>query len=284
MEKNYSHFIEQLRYEMQLRNYSPRTIETYGLLMSKLEHFFGLPADEISSSQLKAFLHARINDPRGISISCINQHISAFKILQSDVLGRNRDDIKIKRPRLPKKLPVVLSMEEVGKLIAATSNIKHRAIIMLTYSSGLRLQETRGLKPADIDSARMQVHVVQGKGKKDRYTLLSVKTLEILRQYYKLERPACFLFEARGKKGKPLAEQTYNSIIKTAALKAGIKKRISFHTLRHCFATHLLEQGVNLRLIQQFMGHSSIRTTSGYLHLANINPASIVSPLDSMNL
>ena len=155
---------------------------------------------------------------------------------------------------------------------------------MLTYSAGLRLQELQNIKPSAIDSARMQVHVVQGKGKKDRYSLLSIKTLEILRFYYKLEKPSCFLFESQLKKGQKLSETSLGNIVKKSAKKAGIKKQVSFHTLRHCFATHLLENGVNLRLIQQLMGHVSLKTTAGYLHLANINPASVVSPLDSMDI
>ena len=155
---------------------------------------------------------------------------------------------------------------------------------MLSYSSGIRREELQQIKPSAIDSSRMQVHVVQGKGNKDRYTLLSVKALETLRVYYKYTRPSNFLFESQYQKGKPLAGSTLNSIVKKNASKAGIKKQISFHTLRHCFATHLLEKGVNLRLIQQFMGHTSIKTTSGYLHLVNIDPSSIISPLDSMNV
>jgi len=283
MKKNHSQFVEQLLHEMQLRNYSPRTIHTYGELMSKVEKFFNLPIDKITTQQFKDYLHRRITTG-GISTSCINQYISAFKILQTDVLKRNWEEIKIKRPRRTKKLPVVLSLDEIERLIAVTQNIKHRAILMLAYSGGLRRQEVQLIKPTAIDSARMQVHVVQGKGKKDRYTILSTKTLEVLRQYYKYERPSCFLFEAQGKKGKPLADQTLNTIVKKTAVKAGIKKQISFHTLRHCFATHLLEKGVNLRLIQQFLGHTSLKTTAGYLHLVNINPSSVVSPLDSMNV
>lgn len=283
MKKNHSQLVERLLYEMQLRNYSPRTIHTYGELMSKVENFFHLPIDKINTQQFKDYLHRRITT-EGISISCVNQYISAFKILQTDVLKRNWEEIKVKRPRRTKKLPVVLSLEEIQRLIAVTQNIKHRAILMLAYSAGLRRQEVQLIKPSAIDSARMQVHVVQGKGKKDRYTILSSKTLELLRVYYKFEKPSCFLFEAQGKKGKPLADQTLNSIAKKAAAKAGIKKKISFHTLRHCFATHLLEKGVNLRLIQQFLGHTSLKTTAGYLHLVTINPASVVSPLDSMNV
>lgn len=283
MQKTNSLLIERMIREMQLRNYSEKTIKSYSAFMSKVQIFFKLPIDKISVQQFKDFLHQRIMVDK-ISVSMINQGISAFKIMQVDVLKRDWQPIKIKRPRRVKKLPVVLSLSEVEKLIAVTKNIKHKAILMLAYSSGLRRQEVQLIKPSAIDSARMQIHVVQGKGKKDRYTILSAKTLDILRLYYKYERPSHFLFEAQGRKGQHLSDETLNCIVKNSAAKAGIKKQISFHTLRHCFATHLLEKGVNLRLIQQFMGHVSLKTTAGYLHLVNINPASVVSPLDSMNV
>lgn len=283
MENKDSQLIEQLICEMELRNYSKRSIHTYGVLLTKLQEYYKLPLDQISRQLFKDYLHHRITTD-GISVSMINQFISAFKILQVDLLKQEWETIKIKRPRREKKLPVVLSMSEVESLIKVTRNIKHKALMMLAYSSGLRRQEIQLIKPSAIDSARMQVHVVQGKGKKDRYTILSTKTLELLRVYYKYERPSTFLFEAQGRKGVPLADSTLNCIVKQNAKKAGIKKQISFHTLRHCFATHLLEKGVNIRMIQQFMGHVSIKTTSGYLSLANINPASVSSPLDSMNV
>lgn len=283
MKKDRSPQLELLLVEMQLRNYSPSTIRTYGELLSKVENFFDSTIEKITTRQFKDYLHRRITVD-GISTSCINQYISAFKILQTDVLQRDWEGIKVKRPRRTKRLPVVLSLEEVEKLLASTHNIKHRALLMLAYSSGLRRKEAQLIEPSAIDSARMQVRVVQGKGKKDRYTVLSVKTLETLREYYKLERPTRYLFEAQGRKGKPLSDQTLNAIIKKSADRAGIKKPVSLHTLRHCFATHLLEKGVNIRLIQQFLGHTSLKTTAGYLHLVNVNPASITSPLDSMNL
>jgi len=283
MKNENSQLVERLIHEMQLRNYSASTIDTYGELLSKVEKFFTLSLDKITTQQFKDYLHHRITADE-ISTSMINQYISAFKILQVDVLRLDWEQIRIKRPRRVKRLPVVLSLDEVEKLIAATHNIKHKAILMLAYSSGLRRQEVQLIKPSAIDSARMQVHVVQGKGKKDRYTILSAKALDMLRLYYKYERPSCFLFESQGKKGQHLSDGTLNCIVKNSAVKAGIKKQISFHTLRHCFATHLLEKGVNLRLIQQFMGHVSLKTTAGYLHLVNINPASVVSPLDSMNI
>jgi integrase/recombinase XerD len=283
MENPKSYLVELFIKEMQLRNYSNRTIETYSKALFAIEKYCNKTIDNITTEEFKAFLHHRITIDE-ISVSLINQHISAYKILQTDIFKREWEPIKVKRPRRTKKLPVILSMDEVERLIAVTKNIKHKALLMLTYSSGLRLQELQNIKPSAIDSARMQVHIVQGKGKKDRYSILSFKTLEILRFYYKTEKPSCFLFETQLQKGRKLSATTLGDIVKNSAKKAGIKKQVSFHTLRHCFATHLLEKGVNLRLIQQLMGHVSLKTTAGYLHLVNINPASVVSPLDSMNI
>ncbi len=219
---------------MQYRNYSPRSVLSYSGLLSKIENFYDQPLDKITTQEFKDYLHHRITVDE-ISTTMVNQYISAFKILQVDVLHREWEQLKIKRPRREKKLPVVLSQQEVERIINATSNIKHRAILMLTYSSGLRRQELQMIKPQAIDSTRMQVQVVQGKGKK----------------------------------GIHLSDTTLENIIKKSASKARIGKNVSFHTLRHSFATHLLENGVNIKLIQQFLGHTSLTTTSVYLHLAN---------------
>jgi|SRR5690554_5297709 integrase/recombinase XerD len=283
MKNIHSQLIERFIREMEYRNYSPRSIQSYSSLLSKVESYYNQPLDKITGGQFKEYLHGRITADK-ISVTMVNQYISAFKILQVDILQRDWERIRIKRPRKEQRIPVVLSGEEVERLIKATANIKHRAILMLAYSSGLRRQELQFMKPSAIDSSRMQIHVVQGKGKKDRYTILAKKTLDILREYYKWERPTKYLFEAQGRKGQNLSESTLNNIIKQGVKKAGINKNISFHTLRHSFATHLLEKGVNLRLIQQFMGHTSLRTTSLYLHIANVNPGTITSPLDSMDL
>jgi integrase/recombinase XerD len=268
---------------MQLRNYSPRSVHTYSELLLKIEDDLALSLDVVSTQQLKDYLHQRIINEK-ISVSLINQTISVFKLLQVDVLGREWEPFKIRRPRREKKLPVVLSVAEVEKLIAVTQNIKHRALLALAYSSGLRRQEIQLIKPLDIDSARMQVRVVQGKGKKDRYSILSPKALDLLRTYYKIQRPKTFLFESQGKKGVQLSDRTLLCIVKNSAAKAGIKKNVSFHTLRHCFATHLLEKGVNIRIIQEFMGHVSLKTTAIYLHMVNIQSSGITSPLDSMDI
>ncbi|MFM7683408.1 MAG: tyrosine-type recombinase/integrase, partial [Bacteroidota bacterium] len=183
-----------------------------------------------------------------------------------------------------KKLPTVLSVNEVENLLSSTRNLKHRAMLMLMYSAGLRKSELLQMKPKAIDSERMVVNITQGKGRKDRLSILSPKTLETLRLYYQVERPKIYLFEPKGNPGMCISDRTLDHIVKKNAQKAGIKKDISSHTLRHSFATHLLEAGVNLRLIQEFLGHTSLKTTSIYLHLTNVNPKSIVSPLESMNI
>lgn len=276
-------YLEEFCCEMQYRNYSQRTIKTYREHLERFQSWLKVPLSEASTKQLKIYLHQRLTI-ESVSISTINQCISAFKILHVDVLGRDWEQFKIKRPRGEGKLPVILSQEEVEKMISVTSNIKHKAILLLTYSAGLRRQELQQIKPSAIDSQRMLVKVTQGKGKKDRFTILSKKTLEVLRIYYAQYRPKVFLFETQIKQSQYLAETSLAKIVKNAAKKAGIKKEVSFHTLRHCFATHLMENGVNLKMVQKFMGHNSIRTTARYLHVANIDPAKIVSPADLMNL
>ncbi|MBN2763926.1 MAG: tyrosine-type recombinase/integrase [Bacteroidales bacterium] len=269
--------------EMQIRNYSEKTIRSYVASISKLTIFFNLPVEDISVNQFKDFLQHRIAIDE-VSVSMINQSISAFKIIQQDILKRDWESIKIKRPRRERKLPVVLSVDEVASMINATKNIKHRTLLMLAYSTGMRRSEIMYLKPTHIDSERMQVRIVHGKGKKDRFTLLSPKALKLLRFYYQIYKPATFLFEPQGRKNHTLSSSTLNNIVKQAANRAGIKKEISFHTMRHSFATHMLENGTNIRIIQQFLGHTSIRTTSVYLHIARIDPALVRSPLENMNI
>lgn len=283
METEQEAVLRHMSKEMELRNYSKSSIHTYEMLLSKLQKDLNKPFEAISSEDVKSWLYVRIKRDN-ISTSTINQCISAFKVLQQDVLGRSWDALRIKRPRRNKILPVVLSEAEIQSLINATSNMKHRALIMLAYSSGLRRQEVANMKPDAIDSHRMQVRVVQGKGKKDRYTILSNKTLELLRIYWRFARPLVYLFEANGHKGSPLGANTLNEIVKRSAKKAGIKKKVSFHTLRHSFATHLLERGANVKLIQELLGHNSLKTTAIYLHMINITPGMLHSPLDSLDV
>lgn len=269
--------------EMQIRNYSQRTVTSYVSAISKLAKFHNLEPQHITRSQFKDFLHHRLTVDQ-VSVSVINQSISAFKIIQQDVLGRDWEPVKVKRPRRGQKLPVVLSSDEMASMIRLTKNLKHRALIATAYSTGMRRQEVQLMEPGHVDSERMQVYVANGKGKKARYTILSEKALELLRDYYRREHPSRYLFEPNGRKGHVLSASTLDKIVKRAAAGAGVTKDISFHTLRHTFATHLLEKGVNLRLIQQFMGHSSIKTTSRYLHVARLDLAKVRSPLDEMDI
>ena len=180
---------------MQSRNYSPRSIDTYVHLLHDLEEYHNLSIDEVSTDQVKDFLQYSIAE-RNFSASYVNQVISAVRILQKDVLGKEWDPIKIKRPRRPKKLPVVLSKEEVKSMIETTRNLKHRAILAVIYSAGLRISEVTLLRPSDIDSNRKQIRVL-GKGNKYRYTLLSENTLDMLRIYWRAYRPERYLFEGQ---------------------------------------------------------------------------------------
>ncbi len=264
---------------MQTRNYSQRSIDTYLRLLSELEEYYKCSIDEVTADQVKDFLRYSITE-RNLSVSYINQVISAVKILQRDVLGKDWESIRIKRPRRIKKLPVVLSKEEMKSIIETTRNLKHRTILAVIYSAGLRISELISLKPSDIDSDRRQIRVY-GKGNKYRYTLLSTNTLDMLRMYWRAYRPAEYLFEGHIK-GQPVSRSTIQKVFRDAIKKTGINKQATIHSLRHSFATHLLESGVNLKIIQSLLGHSSLRTTSIYLHVTRFDPSSVKSPFDEI--
>lgn len=266
--------------EMRIRNYSVSTITTYISLIRTTSKFYNLPPDQLSSQQIKDYLDLRIRKDN-ISVSTINQTISAFKILVVYVLKRQWSDIGIARPRRELKLPIVLSGHEIKTLLISTKNLKHRTILSLTYSAGLRLSEVCKLRISDIDSQRMQIRVRNGKGKKDRYTILFVKSLNTLREYYKIYRPVDFLFFGYDKKNA-IRGGTVRKAFDVNIKKAGIIKDVHFHTLRHSFATHLLEQNINLKVIQRLLGHNSIRTTMTYTHLVNFKISSVNSPLDKL--
>jgi integrase/recombinase XerD len=266
--------------EMQIRNYSERSIRSYIHCLSRLSIYYNCSPDLLSIEQVKSYLHYCITVKQEAT-STLNQIISAVRILFVDVLQRPWEPLKLKRPRRDKKLPVVFSKQEIAAFLTGIKNVKHRAIFVTAYSSGLRLSEIRMLKPGDIDSDRMQIRVANGKGKKDRFTLLSVKNLEELRLYYQRFRPKNYLFEGYTE-GQAISHRTIQKVFTNAVIKAGITKAVSFHSLRHSFATHLLEQGTNLRLIQQLLGHNSLRTTSVYLHLSCFDPKEVSSPFDKL--
>jgi len=250
-------------------------------MLVQLTRHFGLSPDKVSLEQVKEYLYY-CREKRGLSNAFINQTISALKILRQDILGLEWDkDLKIKRPRRHHHLPDILSKPEVNSLVEVTANPKHKAIIAILYSTGIRLSELLDLKLTNIDSTRMVIRIVNGKGNKSRDTMLAERTLKLLRNYYSsvYPRPTTYVFEGRSKPGQPYSATSVQKVVKRAVAKVGIKKSISPHSLRHAFATHLLEQGVNLKLIQKLLGHGSMRATSVYLHLATLD-ASVKSPFD----
>ena len=210
-----------------------------------------------------------------------NQTVCALRFFYHHTLHRNWMVEHIPYPRHEQKLPVVLSPAEVAAVFEATRNLKHRAILMTIYAAGLRVSELTNLKVTDIDSPRQVICVRQGKGHKDRQVMLSPKLLELLRVYWKHYRPMTWLFPGQ-RPERPITQITVWRICQQARAAAQLVKPVSPHTLRHCFATHLLEEGTDLRRIQILMGHRNLKTTARYLHVSNLTVRSTVSPLDRL--
>ncbi len=270
-------YIEQL----ELKRYSFSTCRSYIHLFGEFIRYYGdKDLLEISERDIRSYLHQIVK--QGKSFSLQNQAINSIKFYYEQVLDMPQRFYDIERPRPEKKLPTVLSENEVARVVEQAVNLKHKAIIVTIYSCGLRLSELLNLKFADIQSDRNIVLVRQGKGRKDRTTVLSDITLALLRRYYLEHRPKEYMFEGPG--GKKYSSRSVQAIIKKAAHAAGISKPVSAHTLRHSFATHLLENGTDLRHIQALLGHSSSRTTEIYTHISTKFMRTIKSPLDNLNL
>jgi len=253
---------------MRIRNYSERTITTYLSSVKQVTLHFNQAPRKITINQFKSYLYHLINTKQA-SVSRINQQISAWKILHQDVLGHKWERFLIKRPRREKKLPVVLSMSEASELINAPNNPKHRTLLTLAYVTGIRRNELLSIKLSDIDRNRGVIKIA-GKGNKQREVPISKNLLSLVEEYYRRYHPTVFLFEGTVPK-KAYSASSMTNVVKRAALKADIKKNISPHVLRHSFATHMLERGVNLKRVQLLMGHNSMKTTSIYLHLADVD-------------
>lgn len=269
-------YIEKLK---ELR-YSSNTLANYSDLFTEfINHYENTPINEITERMIIEFLRYLVNI-RKVSTSYQNQSINAIKFYYEKVLGNPRAVYAIDRPREEKYLPEVLSEDEITEILNITKNLKHKAILMTIYSAGLRISEAVNLKIKDIDSDRMQIRIVQGKGKKDRYTLLGHKTLEILRLYFVQYKPKAWLFE--GMEGNQYSTRSIQQILKDSLSKTQIKKRVTVHTLRHSFATHLLEAGTDLRYIQSLLGHESSKTTEIYTHITTKGFDHIKNPLDKL--
>ena len=266
---------------LRLKNYSFNTINSYNHCFEKfLDHFNGENISDLTKDQITDFLYQEYQ--KGLSYGYQNQIINSIKFYYEKVLGRKKEFYSIPRAKRPHKLPVVFSEEEIITLLDQINNLKHKCILYLIYSAGLRISEAVNMKVSDIDTTRNLVVIRGGKGKKDRTSLLSQKLLEMLRHYYKLYKPKEYLFE--GETGGQYSIKSIQNVFNKALVASGIKKDATVHSLRHSFATHLLERGTDLRYIQELLGHESSTTTEIYTHITKKGMDKIVSPLDNLDI
>jgi site-specific recombinase XerD len=252
--------------DLRIRNYSPRTVECYTRCVAAFARHFGKSPADLGREHIRAY-QTHLVETKQASWAAFNQAVCALRFLYGTTLQRPGLVEDIPFPRQPKRLPVVLSPAELARFFAAIPNLKHRTVLMTMYAAGLRLLEALHLRVADVDSARQCLRVQQGKGQKDRYTLLSPTLLQQLRAYWQATRPASvWLFPGR-RAATPLDATAVQRQCGPAARRAGLAKRVTTHTMRHCFATHLLEAGTDLRTIQQLLGHRSLQTSAVYLHV-----------------
>ena len=275
--------------DMQLRNFAPETQRNYVHHIHSLARFYLTSPDQLDLEDIREFQLYLING-RCYSANAVNQFVSAAKFFYNVTLETPWSNDALPRARVPYKLPVVLSPQEVEKFFANVPIMRYRAALMVVYGAGLRVSEVVALKISDIDSKRMLIRIEQGKGKKDRYAMLSPRLLEVLRAWWRAEGcnerradpPLDYLFPA-WRFGRHMNEGTLQLACKEAAQRAGIGKRVTVHTLRHCFGTHLLENGTDIRIIQTLLGHSRIDTTARYTHVSPGLIGRTPSPLDQLD-
>jgi site-specific recombinase XerD len=264
--------------DMRIRNLARTTQKEYVRSVAAFAKYFGTSPDRLTPEDIRTY-QLYLLDEKKLSPSSLNTAVCALRFFYRVTLGVNWDIQTIPYTRKPKKLPVVLSRDEVAQLLGVVRDLKYQTVLMTAYAAGLRVSEVTRLQIRDIDSRRMCIRVVQGKGRKDRYVMLSEKLLVHLRRYWQVYRPRPWLFPDRRRRG-PLPTSTVQAVCKRARIGAGIQKPVTPHTLRHCFATHLLEAGTDLRTIQVLMGHRSLSTTAIYLRVAIPNIQDTRSPLD----
>jgi len=268
--------------DLQIRQYSPTTIRIYLHAVREFAQHFGNPPDRLSAEHIRQYQLFLVKEKK-VSRPTFIQVVCALRFFYTHTLNRKISMERIPFPRRERKLPLILSREEVKALLEAPGNLRHRTLLAILYGCGLRVSEVTQLKVSDIDSARNVVRVRHGKGCKDRQTLLPAKLLELLRCYWRKQRPTDWLFPSEDST-RPLSPKAVFLACRKAARKAGLAKPIHPHSLRHAFATHLLEAGVNLRTIQILLGHANLETTARYLHVAEVAVRTTASPLDSLDL
>ena len=264
--------------DLRIRNYAAKTQRVYVQSVAGFARHFGRSPDVLGQEEIRAYL-IHLREERKVSWSRFNQVVSALRFLYRYTLGREEMVPHLPYPRGERRLPRVLSMEEARRFLGSIANLKHRAALTTAYAAGLRVSEVVGLRVGDVDSQRMVIHVRQGKGRKDRMVMLSTQLLALLRAYVRAVRPGEWLFPG-AVPARPLTVRSLQHACAKAARVSGLQKPVSVHTLRHSFATHLLEAGTDLRAIQTLLGHGSVRTTQRYTHVSTLRLQSIRSPLD----
>lgn len=280
LDEAYDDAMRRLEAELKSRRYSKSTIASYTHHVEDFMEFIAKPSNEATEADVKAYVLS-LAEEKDFSASSMNIAINAIKFFLREVLDKNLITSVIKRPRKDKKLPVVLSGDEISRLLSVTKNFKHNLLLQIVYSCGLRVGEAVRLKFEDIDFDRRTLKVRSGKGRKDRYTIISRTALDTLKIYMKTFSPADWIFPGSPPKN-PITTRTAEKIFETALKKAGIKKSAGIHSLRHSFATHLLESGVDIRFIQRLLGHANLKTTEIYTHVSTRYIEKIVSPLDTL--
>lgn len=273
---------EKMVRDMQLRRLSDNTQRIYTHAVFALAKHYMKAPDRLTEEQIKAYILYLLNE-RKLAWSTCDTNVAALQFFYGITLGRDSMRLAIPARKSEKRLPEILSAEEISRLVAATKNLKHRVLLATTYSAGLRVSELVHLKITDIDSDRMMIRVEQGKGNKDRYTILSPRLLPQLRDYWRKHHPSSWLFPGQ-KPGRPLTRKSASRVFDAAKEKAGIHKVGGIHSLRHAFATHLLEAGVDARTIQILMGHKSVISTMRYLQVTRKRIGSTQSPLDLLTI
>ncbi|UKM65353.1 site-specific integrase [Flavobacteriaceae bacterium GSB9] len=277
---DYQLAMDLMHQKLTLKKYSPNTIKTYMHMFKQfLAYIHPMPLHQVTTSHIMHY-HKELVTKHTVSASYQNQSINAIKFYIEKVLNLPKVSYDFCRPRKAKTLPKVLSMEEVSSILHATRNIKHKTILSIIYGCGLRISECTNLKVEDIDSSNMRVWVRNAKGKKDRITLLSPSLLEQLRAYYRVYRPKQWLFE--GPNGGQYSVSSIRQVFNRSKRKAGVTMPATVHSLRHSFATHLLDAGTNLRYIQKLLGHNSSKTTEIYTHVSTTNLINIESPFEKI--
>jgi len=272
--------LKRLRTDMELRGRSYRTIQQYQIRVNNFQDYFSKPADQIGENEVREFLHYRLTELNN-NVSTTNTYISALRFLYDITLDKPLSRRIVPRAKETRRIPELPTKEELESIFANTYNLKYRAIFMTAYGSGLRVSEVANLRIKDIDSKNMRIFIRQGKGNKDRYALLPQQTLLILREYFKAYRPKEWLFI--NNRGKRIAAYSIQNALRSVVRKSGIPKHITIHTLRHKFATDLLNEGKNIYQIKRLMGHVRLDTTAWYLQLSDSEILHLTSPLDTMN-